>query len=161
MSDGDKGDVTVSGGGDVWTLNGKGSPSGLATLDSGGKVPAAQLPAIALNDTFVVASQVAMLALTAQTGDIAVRTDLSKSYILAGSNPAVLGNWQELVVSGGQLQIANNLSDVASVTTARQNLGLNFDGLAKVTAAGAVSAAVADVDYVTPARAIALALILG
>jgi hypothetical protein len=55
------------------------------------------LPAIAITDTFVVASQSAMLALTAQTGDVAVRTDLSKSFILRGTNPATLGDWQELL----------------------------------------------------------------
>jgi hypothetical protein len=38
-----------------------------------------------------------MLALTAETGDIAVRTDLNKSFILAGSNPATLGDRQELL----------------------------------------------------------------
>ena len=38
-----------------------------------------------------------MLALTAQTGDIAVRTDLNKSFILTASPASTLGNWQELL----------------------------------------------------------------
>lgn len=75
----------------------KGASNGVATLDSGGKIPTTQLPSISISETFVVASQVAMLTLTAQTGDVAVRTDLNKSFILRGSDPTVLGDWQELL----------------------------------------------------------------
>ncbi len=75
----------------------KGANSGLAELDANGKVPTAQLPAIAISDTFVVASQAAMLALTAEVGDVAIRTDESKSYILAASPASTLGNWKELL----------------------------------------------------------------
>jgi hypothetical protein len=74
-----------------------GVAGGVASLDGSAKIPQIQLPAIAITNTFVVASQVAMLALTAETGDVAVRTDLSKSYILAGTDPTVLGDWQELL----------------------------------------------------------------
>jgi hypothetical protein len=56
-------------------------------LLSGGKILSSLLPAIAITDTFVVASQVAMLALTAETGDVAVRSDLNKSFILKGYRP--------------------------------------------------------------------------
>jgi hypothetical protein len=71
--------------------------SGYAGLDSSGKLNPAQLPNLAITDTFVVVSQAAMLALTAQTGDVAVRTDQNKSYILAGSDPTALADWQELL----------------------------------------------------------------
>jgi hypothetical protein len=50
-------------------------------LDATGKINPSQLPALAITDTFVVANQVDMLALTAEIGDIAVRTDLNKSFI--------------------------------------------------------------------------------
>ena len=75
----------------------KGAVNGLAELDAGGKVPSTQLPAIAITDTFVVASQAAMLALTAEVGDVAVRTDLNKSFILKASPASTLANWQELL----------------------------------------------------------------
>lgn len=71
--------------------------NGYAGLGSDGKLFSTQLPSITITDTFVVGSQVAMLALTAETGDVAVRTDLNKSYILKGTDPAVLANWQELL----------------------------------------------------------------
>lgn len=76
----------------------KGANSGVATLDVNGKLTAAQTPAIAISSTFVVASQAAMLALsTAEEGDVAVRTDVNKSFILTATPPATLGNWQELL----------------------------------------------------------------
>ena len=71
--------------------------NGYAGLGADGKLISSQLPAITVNDTFVIASEAAMLALTAETGDIAVRTDLSKSFILKGSNSALLTDWQELL----------------------------------------------------------------
>jgi hypothetical protein len=75
----------------------KGANNGIATLDAGGKIPTSELPAIAISETFVVATQAAMLALTAQTGDIAVRTDVNKSFILTATPATTLGNWQELL----------------------------------------------------------------
>ena len=75
----------------------KGVANGLATLGSDNKVPSAQLPAIAITDTFPVASQAAMLALTAEVGDVAVRSDLNKSFILKTAGASTLGNWQELL----------------------------------------------------------------
>lgn len=71
--------------------------NGYAGLGSDGKLFSTQLPSITITDTFVVGSQAAMLALTAETGDVAVRTDVNKSFILKGSDPAVLANWQELL----------------------------------------------------------------
>ncbi|MBB6251700.1 beta strand repeat-containing protein [Nitrospirillum iridis] len=73
-----------------------GVANGLATLDSAGKLLTTQLPALAITDTFPVASQAAMLALTAQRGDVAVRTDQSEAYILAADDPTQLANWVQL-----------------------------------------------------------------
>jgi hypothetical protein len=74
-----------------------GVANGVATLDSGGKVPQSQIPAVAITNTFVVASQAAMLALTAEEGDVAVRTDQNKTYILTATPSSTLANWQELL----------------------------------------------------------------
>lgn len=75
----------------------KGQPNGLAPLDAGGKIDGAYIPDIAITDTFVVASQAAMLALVAEEGDVAVRTDVNKSFILTAQPATVLANWQELL----------------------------------------------------------------
>lgn len=72
--------------------------NGYAGLDGSGKMFSSQLPALAITDTFVVNSQATMLNLTtAETGDIAVRTDLNKTFILKGINYSILGDWQELI----------------------------------------------------------------
>ena len=74
-----------------------GAANGVATLDASGYLTSAQIPPLLITDTSVVASQAAMLALTAQTGDVAVRTDLNKTFILKGTDATVLANWQELL----------------------------------------------------------------
>jgi len=122
----------------------KGIANGVATLGSDAKIPTSQLPALAITDTFPVASQAAMLALTAEVGDVAVRTDLNKSFILKTAGASTLSNWQELLtptdavlsVNGqtgpvsltasglGALAVSANLSDLASASAARTNLGL-------------------------------------
>jgi hypothetical protein len=83
-----------------------------STLDAkadlvGGVVPTAQLPALAINDVFTVANQSAMLALTAQRGDIAVRSDTSTSYVLAADDPTLLANWVLLRSPGGGVSSVN------------------------------------------------------
>ena len=75
----------------------KGAANGVATLGSDGKLTTSQIPDVTITDTFVVSSQAAMLALTAQVGDVAVRTDLNKSFILKTAGASTLANWQELL----------------------------------------------------------------
>jgi len=75
----------------------KGVANGLAELDGSGLVPTHHLPALAITTTQVVSTQAAMLALTAQIGDVAVRTDVNKSFILTATPASTLGNWQELL----------------------------------------------------------------
>jgi hypothetical protein len=75
----------------------KGIAHGIAELDGNGLVPTHHLPALAISETFVVNSQANMLALSAQVGDVAVRTDVNKSFILTATPASTLGNWQELL----------------------------------------------------------------
>lgn len=71
----------------------KGVANGFAALGSDSKILAYQLPQVAINQTFTVNSQSAMLALSANQGDIAVRTDQNKAYILAFTGASTLANW--------------------------------------------------------------------
>lgn len=66
-------------------------------LDANGKLVESVIPAVAITDTFVVDSQTAMLALNAQKGDIAIRTDLNKSFVLQAQPASTLENWKELL----------------------------------------------------------------
>lgn len=75
-------------------------PSGLAILDSNGKIPATQLPPLAINNTFVVNSIEGLTGLTAEIGDVAVVSSLNKSFILAAEPASASGNWIELLASG-------------------------------------------------------------
>ena len=94
-----------------------GANSGIASLDSSGKIPTAQLPNIALHQTSVVNSQAAMLALSADTGDIAVRTDVSKTFILASEPASTLGNWQELLTSDAVTSVDGQTGNVSLAST--------------------------------------------
>lgn len=103
----------------------KAQPNGLATLGGDGKLPTSQLPALAITDRFVVGSQAAMLALVAETGDIAIRTDLNKSFILSG-DPTVLANWQELLTPTDLVLSINGQTGAVSLTTTNINEGTNL-----------------------------------
>lgn len=59
-----------------------------------GSLGTAQLPPLAINEVFTAADQVAMLALTAQRGDMAIRTDTSMTYVLATDIPTTLADWK-------------------------------------------------------------------
>lgn len=98
----------------------------VATLDPDtGQLEESQLPAKAITETYNVASEAAMLALSAQIGDIAIRTDTNKTYILAQADPTVLANWLEVLTTGGTL---TELSDVTDGDdTARNTLVFNPD----------------------------------
>ncbi|MBB3802068.1 hypothetical protein FHR47_002316 [Xanthomonas arboricola] len=94
----------------------KGQPSGLATLGADSKIPSAQLPAIAITEAFVVGSQAAQLALTAQEGDVAIRTDLSKSYIKNSGTAGTMADWTELLSpSGGSVLSVNSRTGAVAV----------------------------------------------
>lgn len=101
----------------------KGAANGYASLGADGKIPTSQLGAIAITDTFVVASQSAMLTLTVQTGDVAVRTDLNKSYILKGTDPTILGDWQELLTPTDTVMSVNGQTGAVTLTTSEVSEG--------------------------------------
>jgi hypothetical protein len=85
----------------------KGAANGLCPLDGTGKVASSYLPDITITDTFVVASQAAQEALPAQVGDVAIRTDESKSYILKTSPASLFSNWQELLTPADSVTSVN------------------------------------------------------
>jgi hypothetical protein len=65
-----------------------------------GTLPTSVIPALAISDVFQVANQAAMLALNAQRGDVAVRTDTGSSYILSADTPSTLSAWIEMPAIG-------------------------------------------------------------
>lgn len=96
---------------------GKGAANGYAPLDASSLIPTAHLPPLAVNDVFTVASEAAMLALTAQAGDMAIRTDTGKTYVLSASPASTLANWKEIMATG-QVVSVNGQTGVVSITAA-------------------------------------------
>ncbi len=88
-------------------------------LDSNGKLADSVVPKIAMTNTYVVASQTAMLALTnAQEGDVAVRTDLNKSFILKAEPYSTLANWQELLTPTDAVTSVNGSTGAVTISLA-------------------------------------------
>ncbi len=128
--------------GDIDTLNNKiGASSGIASLDSGGKVPAAQIPLVALVDVSVVADIAARDALTVQEGDVAVVTNagsgVSKTYIYNGSS------WTELVTDGS---LYSHLTDAADAHAASAITNTPSGNLAATTVQAALNELQTDID---------------
>lgn len=85
----------------------KGQPNGLTPLGADSKIPSQYLPPLAITSTFVVNSQAAQLALDAQEGDVAVRTDLSKNYIHNAGTTGTMADWTELLTPAAPVQSVN------------------------------------------------------
>lgn len=72
------------------------SAGNVPVLDANGKIDTTVLPSLAITEVTVVASEAAMLALTAQPGDVAVRSDIEKTFMLKEAPASTLANWIEL-----------------------------------------------------------------
>lgn len=92
-------------------------------IGSDGLISTDVLPALALTETNVVASQEAMLALKVQAGDIAVRSDLKKTFILKASPASTLKNWVELQTPTDAVQSVNGEIGAVVLDTDKVNEG--------------------------------------
>lgn len=148
--------------------SGAGTPGGAATLDANGKLLSSQIPAIAVTDTYMAASEAEMLALTnAETGDVAIRTDLSKSFILKAMPYSTLANWQELLTPSDVVQsvagkVGTVLLAVTDVSGAAPSLSPAFTGIptAPTASAGTNNTQVATTAFATSAISTAAAAAL-
>lgn len=97
-----------------------------------GVLPTSQLPPLAVNETFVAANQSAMLALNAQRGDIAIRTDTGRTFVLSSDSPTTLADWKEIQAAG---QVTSVAGKTGTVSLAKADVGLpsvdNTSDLAK------------------------------
>lgn len=88
-------------------------------LDSNGKLATSVLPALAVTDTFVKSSEAGMLAITgANQGDVCVRTDLNKTFILTEDGASTLSHWQELLTPTDAVTSVNGATGAVSITLA-------------------------------------------
>ena len=77
-------------------LNKANLPSTVVQTGPDGKIDGSLMPSIAVVDTFPVPNEASMLGLQCERGDIAIREDLGKTFILTQMPPSVLSNWREL-----------------------------------------------------------------
>lgn len=138
--------------------------SGSASDITTGTLPTSVLPPLAINETFPAANQAAMLALTAQRGDVAIRTDQnSKMYILASDSPSTLADWKAIIASSDVVTVAGR---TGVVVLTKADVGLdNVDNTSDVNKPVSTAQAAADTlrllktanlsDVTTPATALA------
>lgn len=143
------------------------SSGNIPILDSNGKLASSTIPSVAITDTFIVASQAAMLALsTADIGDIAIRTDESQTYILQAAPASTLANWKLLAtptdtvtsVAGRTGAVTLSKTDVGlgnvtneSKATMFTNAALTGTPTAPTAAKGTNTTQIASTAYVTTA----------
>lgn len=96
-------------------------------VNAQGKIDDSLLPALAITDVFEAASQTAMLALAvANTGDVCVRSDLNKSFILKNSGYDSLANWVELKTPVNAVLSVNGQTGAITLTTSNITEGTNL-----------------------------------
>jgi len=83
------------------------------------------IPAVAITDTYEAANEAAMLALTAQKGDICIRSDLNKSFVLSAADASILANWKELKTPTDAVLSVNG--NTGAVTVSCSSIGAATD----------------------------------
>ncbi len=106
----------------------KGAAGGVVPLGPDGKIATEYLNPVAITNVYPVASEVEHLALEAQSGDVAVRSDQGKSYIHNGGDSGTMADWTWLA-SPTDLVLSVN-GKIGTVVLAKADVGLhNVDNL--------------------------------
>jgi hypothetical protein len=95
-------------------------------LDENGKFSSSLMPSIAITDTYVTSTEELMLALNVQKGDIAIRTDINKSYIYNGpglvGGVTIITDWIQLSIGGNVVTTVNGSTGIVVLTGADINV---------------------------------------
>lgn len=116
---------------DTGTTSGK-----VPVLDGSGRLDTSVLPALAITDTFVVANQTAMLALSAEKGDVAIRSDVNKTFILATNSPSTLADWKEMLTPTDLVQAVAGLTGTISASALKAALAIAAGDVSGILAQG-------------------------
>jgi hypothetical protein len=95
-------------------------------LNANGQLDTKVIPSLALTDVYTVSSESAMLALSAQQGDIAVRSDVSQTYILTNNSPSTLSSWVVLKTPDCKVLSVNSKTGAVTLTTSDISEGTNL-----------------------------------
>lgn len=82
-----------------------------------GTIATAQLPPIAITNLYTVADQAAMLALTAERGDMVIRQDNAETYVLSTDSPTTLADWKMITAPGNVTSVAGRQGAVVLTKT--------------------------------------------
>ena len=110
----------------VWLLGKLAAGQGVSLTVNGDDDIVIAVTSLAITNTSVVASEAAMLALTAQEGDVAIRVDTSTTWILGTGASTDLASWHQLAtptdavlsVAGKTGAITLAIADVTGLQTA-------------------------------------------
>ena len=123
--------------------------SGIAPLDSSGKVPLANLYAYGATP-YGAASQSAMLGLSAaKQGDFCLRSDTNVVYVLSNNIPSVLSNWSAFVYPVMSVNGATGTVVLTTDTVAEGSTNLYFTNAradARITAARGAASGICPLD---------------
>ncbi len=120
--------------------------NGYAGLDANSKIDVSQLPAITINNVYTVGSETAMLGLSANQGDMAIRTDVSANYVHNGGTSGGIADWTELAfpnievtsVNGKTGDVVIGITDISTLQTLLDSKANSAD-LATVATSGSFS----------------------
>lgn len=117
--------------------------SGSASDITTGLLPTSVMPPLAINEVFTAATQAAMLALTAQRGDVAMRSDMgNKMFILASDSPGTLADWKQIMAAGDVVSVAGR---TGAIVLTKTDVGLaNVDNTTDATKPVSTAQAAAD-----------------
>lgn len=91
-----------------------------------GKLADSVIPALAISEIHEVASETEMLALKAQRGDIAVRSDTSTTFILKTDDPTKVENWTLLKTPTDSVASVNGKTGTVVLSTTDIAEGTNL-----------------------------------
>lgn len=96
-------------------------------VNASGKIDDTLIPPLAITDVYESASEAAMLALSnANVGDVCIRSDLNKCYILASLPYSTLANWKELKTPANAVLSVNGQTGAITLTTSNISEGTNL-----------------------------------
>lgn len=117
---------SVTGAGTAAKLDAGTESGNIPVLGAGGKLNQSVIPTVAITDVFTVATQTEMLDLsTAEAGDVAIRTDISKTFILKQTPASTSANWVELKTPTDAVISVNGKTGAVVLTTDDVAEGVN------------------------------------
>ena len=133
---------------DAEVKNNKDVANGYVGLDVNKKIDESYLPKMTVGNVFAVNDEVEQLALVAVTGDVAVRSDLNKTYMHNGGLVGDMSDWTEMKTPTGEVFSVNGkkgdvligITDIANLRTELDNaLGNELDPVYSVSQASNIT----------------------